>query len=145
MLYTSARKCINLLCLDTLDACVFPFVRIQSTIIQGRAQYHIKPAFISPRDASGAGYLSNNSSILGTSSGILNGLDTTSSYAAVSDHVVRTDPYALTIPASSAVCTCSARAFAVTAMIGTCPVNLPSLSNSLILLVHVNPSMTGIS
>lgn len=50
-----------------------------------------------------------------------------------------------TMPASNAVWICSLRAFAVTAITGTWQLNLPSFSNSRIFLVHVRPSMTGIS
>ena len=97
-------------------------------------------------DGDGIGNLSINSSILGTRSRILNGFETTSSYIKVSQEpFVNMNISALTIPASSAVCTCSARAFAVTAIIGTWPVSIPSFSISRIFRVHVRPSMTGIS
>jgi hypothetical protein len=59
------------------------------------------------------------------SSGILNGLEITSS-----------------IPAFKATSTCSLLTFAVTAMTGTCALTTPSLCNSLIFLTQVSPSMT---
>ena len=116
------------------------------------------------------GYLAINSSIFGTSSGIRKGLLTTSSRKHTSKISIKAPAGGVTyarlriergnassvvsvkghvqdlpMPAFNAVWTCSALAFAVTAMIGTWPVNLPSCSSSRIFLVQVKPSMTGIS
>lgn len=73
-------------------------------------------------------YLSTNALIFGNSSGIRNGLLITSS-----------------TPASRVEEICSALAFAVTAITGTCLTKLPSPSNSRIRRVQLSPSMTGIS
>lgn len=51
----------------------------------------------------------------------------------------------LTTPASRAICTCSALALAVVAMIVKGPVRCPSRSSRLISRVQVRPSITGIS
>lgn len=51
----------------------------------------------------------------------------------------------LTIPASVAIWICWLRAFAVTAITGTCLIISPLFWSSLILRTHVNPSMIGIS
>jgi hypothetical protein len=74
------------------------------------------------------GCFNDNSSILGMSSPIRNGFETTSS-----------------IPAANSVAICSLRAFAVTAIMGMWHLKSPAFSSSRILLVHCRPSITGIS
>jgi hypothetical protein len=72
--------------------------------------------------------LSNKQLIIFISSGMRNGLDIASS-----------------MPACLACSICSLLAFALTAMMGTWPINSPSSCNARICRAHVLPSMMGIS
>ena len=94
-------------------------------------------------------------SILGVRSGMRKGLAIESSYASHSlAHTSKPAPnltltvqeVVLTIPASNAICTCSALALADTATIGKHLVTIsPVFCNSRIRLAALRPSRTGIS